>query len=105
MCAATCRFQGTKVPRPVPINKPGFSATREGSMAATSCSDPEADHRASKPGGGPGWMPEPLPALYSTEMDPPNLGNGRSGPNAFSANAPALPQASRNEPNASLLAT
>jgi hypothetical protein len=32
-----------------------------GDMAATSWSGPEADHRASKPSGGSGWLPEPLP--------------------------------------------
>jgi hypothetical protein len=53
----------------------------------------------------PTGLPEPLPAPYSAETDSPILGNGKSGPKALSANAPAFPQASRNEPRASLLAT
>lgn len=51
---------------------------------------------------GPGLIPEPLP-LYSAVIDSPTLGNGKTGPNASSANPAAYSQASRNEPRASNL--
>lgn len=57
-------------------------------------------------GGGTGTglqLAAGAPPPYSAEVDSPTLGNGRSGPNALSAKAAALPQASRNEPNASFV--
>ena len=45
------------------------------------------------------------PLIYSAFMDSPTLGKGISGPNALSANPAAFPQAARNEPRASRLAT
>jgi hypothetical protein len=43
--------------------------------------------------------------LYSAERDSPTLGSGISGPKAFSAKAPACPQACKNEFKASRLET